>query len=99
MTELTKSEVSTSLSPTPKSFLLIRGFLERDLESFNQLVNELREDDITIVDVMENIRTFTCECDNKKIQKIRERRDIYYLTEVVKEESKEEKRKRLRKES
>lgn len=30
MTELTKSEVSTSLSPTPKSFLLIRGFLERE---------------------------------------------------------------------
>jgi hypothetical protein len=78
--------------------VIIRAYPECSSEDFSSFVEDLKTRGVEIETRIESTRCLMCNYEKSKIFSLREKKDIYYMSEVIAEESKEEKRKRMNRE-
>jgi hypothetical protein len=77
------------------AYVIVRGFPESTNEEFETIKAILLSKGVLINHILESTRVILCDMNRNLLQEVREMKNLYCVTEVVKEESKDEKKKRI----
>lgn len=80
---------------TNMAYVIVRGFPESTQEQFEEIKTILTSKGVVITQVLESTRVVLCDMNRNLLQEVREMKNLYCVTEVLKEESKDEKKKRI----